>query len=237
MKKPLLLIADSNEDFRMELKRALLPLFRVQCCQDGQTALEILRADKPDVLVMDPLLPQIDGISLLQIAAQERISPVVLLTSVYFSAYVQEAASWLGVGYLLQKPCAISMVVERIQDLVRRSQSHGPELRTQIQKVLLEMGFSAKRKGFLYMTETIQYVLDHGFQPLTKVIYPAVGKQYGHSWENVERALRTAMEDAWEHRNPEVWNRILLSDMKDCPSNGEFVKRIALHFQQGNGSV
>lgn len=235
MEKPVLLIADSNEDFRVELKKALLPMYQVLCCQDGQTALDMLRERSIDVLVMDPLLPEMDGLSVLQLAAEEDIHPVTLLVGSYFSAYIEETAARLGVGYLLRKPCNLRMLVQRIQDVVRRANIQGPDQRKEIQRVLLEMGFSAKRKGFQYLTEAIEYVLEYGFQPLTKVVYPEVGKQFGHSWENVERALRTAVEHAWEERDPEVWNRILLSDLRDCPSNGEFVKRIVLHFQQNRG--
>lgn len=232
MDRPILLIADSSEDFRTQLKKALDPYYRVLCCQDGKTALQLLRSEHPAVMVMDPLLPELDGISVLQSAAAEHIRPVVLLTGTWFSYYVQEAACSLGVAYLIRKPCDILRAVERIQDMEAIETAEKEDLRGKLHETLLSLGFSAKRKGFSYLVEVLMFILRFGNQPLTKVVYPAVGKHYGYGWKSVERAIRTAVEAAWESGERGNWSQVMMADLEECPSNGEFIERFLLQFAQ-----
>ena len=96
--------------------------------------------------------------------------------------------------------------------------------------LLLTLGFSTNCKGYNYLREAIStYAKDPG-QTMTKELYPAVGKKYGASALQVERAMRTAIEKAWKRRDNETWGRyfILLTDGEIAkPCNSEFISRLA----------
>lgn len=102
-----LLIADGNEEFRRALAAELQGAYHVRCCGDGKEALSLLRSFVPDVLVLDLMLPELDGISLLQSAASAGLCPMVLVTSRFYNDYILGALGELSVGYMMRKPCDI----------------------------------------------------------------------------------------------------------------------------------
>lgn len=114
-----LLIADGNEEFRRALAAELQGAYHVRCCGDGKEALSLLRSFVPDVLVLDLMLPELDGISLLQSAASAGLCPMVLVTSRFYNDYILGALGELSVGYMMRKPCDIPATAARIGDLSR----------------------------------------------------------------------------------------------------------------------
>ena len=236
MDKPKLLIADSNEDFRLALANALKPFYQVFSCQDGKAAMEILRTENPALLVLDTLLPELDGISLLQIAARENIRPTVMIASGHLSTYVQQMAIQLGVGYLLQKPCDIPSAVDRIRELEKVSERASPDPRTRICQILFSLNFSAKHDGFLYLMDAIAMLAQALNQPVTKIIYPDIAAMYGCTADNVERCIRSALSAAWNHRNEQIWLEYFPNHHSSRPSNADFMIRIALELQMTGSS-
>lgn len=231
MEKPVLLIADSNEDFRLALIRALQPHYRVFGCGSGHDALSFLRRENPEVLVMDPTLPELDGLSLLETAVRENIRPMVLIVSRFLTPYLQESAERLGVGYLMCKPCEISAVVFRVRDLNRRLTAAGPDLRARICRILLDLGFSTKHDGFLYLIEGVAMMTEQIGLPVTKIIYPAIARSHHCNPENVERSIRAALGWAWVHRNAELWQTLFPFVTDNRPSNADFITHLAVHLQ------
>ena len=108
-----LLIADGNEEFRRALAAELQGAYHVRCCGDGKEALSLLRSFVPDVLVLDLMLPELDGISLLQSAASAGLCPMVLVTSRFYNDYILGALGELSVGYMMRKPCDIPATAAR----------------------------------------------------------------------------------------------------------------------------
>ena len=98
MDRQKLLIADGTEDFRLALSEILQETYHVCSCQNGKEALALLRSFQPDVLVLDLMIPGLDGISLLQAASSEGICPMVLATTRVSNSYVLDSAYRLGVG-------------------------------------------------------------------------------------------------------------------------------------------
>lgn len=234
MEKPALLIADSNEDFRLALIRALQPYYRVFSCGAGNDALTLLRRERPEILVMDPTLPELDGLTLLETAIRENIRPMVLIVSRFLTPYLQESAERLGVGYLMCKPCEISAVVFRVRDLNRKLTPAGPDLRTRICRLLLELGFSTKHDGFQYLIEGVAMMTEQIGLPVTKIIYPAIARSHHCSPENVERSIRTAIGWAWVHRNASLWQEMFPFVMQNRPSNADFITQLAVRLQLEN---
>lgn len=235
-----LLIADSNEEFRQALAEALQGAYYVRCCRDGKEALELLRSFGPDVFVLDLMLPELDGISLLQTAALSGICPMVLATSRFINDYVLDASEQMGVGYLMLKPCDIRATVARIADLSKKLQPPlvtQPDPRTYISNLLLSLGIPTKLHGYTYLREAILLMARKPGQSITKELYPAVGALCGCDKDNVERSIRSAVASAWKRKDDRVWQLYFQPGPDGVipkPTNSAIITRLAdsLHLSQ-----
>ena len=153
------LIADSSEEFRSTLTNALQGNYRIHACRTGKEALDILQRTSPDVLILDLMLPELDGISLLQTISAAGIHPTVLATTRLANDYVVEATTKLGVEYLMIKPCDIRAIVSRVNDLCShrpRPSISAPDSRTHISNLLISLGISTKLRGYPYLRESLR---------------------------------------------------------------------------------
>lgn len=233
MQKRKLLIAEESE----ELRSALADLFRgscqVRCCADGNTAQRELLEFRPDVLVLDLMLPGYDGISLLQWSAEQGIRPMVLAITRFCSDYVAESAQRLGVGYLMLKPCSLSALAARVADLNQRIRTV-PEMSadegSRVSSLLLTLGIPPKLRGFAYLKEAVVLYQEDPLQSVTKLLYPEVAKRCGCAPMHVERSIRSAIEAGWKRRDDRVWRLYFQPDREGRiprPSNGDFISRLA----------
>ena len=113
-------IADSAEDFCNGLTAVLQRAdgFHVTgTAQDGEQALRLIEEKKPDVLILDLMLPKRDGISILKAISQWEHKPITLATSAFVTEYVSMAAANLGVRYLMLKPCDLTAIAERLEEI------------------------------------------------------------------------------------------------------------------------
>ena len=228
-----LLIADGNEEFRQALAEELQGAYYVRCCGDGKEALSLLRSFGPEILVLDLMLPGLDGISLLQSAAASGLRPMVLVTSRFYNDYVHEAMEELGVGYLIRKPCDIPATASRIADLsrhIRPPQVSLPDPRTHVSNLLLSLGIPTKLRGYAYLREAILLMAKDPDQPITKELYPSVGSLCGCKGTHVERSIRSAIETAWKQQDSRIWQLYFRTGPDGViprPSNAAFISRLA----------
>ena len=228
-----LLIVDAAEDFRVALADALKSKYIVKTCDDGEAALELARNFGPDMLILDLMISGMDGLSLVQKISQIRGKPQVLATTRFQSPYVLQAAGRIGVDYVVVKPCNIQALLDRVADLAE-SRNPGvqlkPDPRMTVANLLLAMSFAASNKGYQYLREAIPIYAQDPQQAFTKELYPEVAKRCGGNPEQVERAMRTAIERAWKLRDEQVW-RLYFMSLPDGslkkPSNSEFISRLA----------
>jgi len=223
-----ILIADSSEDFLRELGRLLQPNYAVVPCQNGKTALALLRSEKCDMIVLDLMLPGLDGITLLEKAAAEDLHPIILALTPLLSEYVLQSAQRLNIRYLVRKPCDIGAVAARAEDLLQAITPKVPEpdLQTVAGDLLLSLGLSPKHDGFHYLAEAIVRIARQPDQAFTKVLYPEVGKLYHRSGAQVERSIRNALDSAWKKRDCRQWARYFPPGPKR-PVSAAFITRLA----------
>ena len=235
-------IADSAEDFCTGLTAALQKAggFRVVgTAGDGEQAVRMVTQQKPDVLVLDMMLPKQDGISVLRaISAAER-PPVTLATSRFVTDYVAMTAANLGVRYLMLKPCDMHTLVERLQEIRggenRRAPSRRPgktDIETMVTGIIHEIGVPAHIKGYQYLREAIIIAVGDMdvINAITKVLYPQVAKTFQTTPSRVERAIRHAIEVAWDRGDLDTLQRFFgytVSNTKGKPTNSEFIALIA----------
>ena len=227
------LIADSSEDFCGSLQDILRWICQVRTCSRGSKALKLLSEMQPDILVLDLMLPELDGISLLKALSASGRKPMILATTCLTSDYIISAAQQLQVDYLLVKPCDVRATAARIQeqltalDLTRQTAS---DLQSRISGLLMMMGISVKLHGFRYLQEAIYQALVQPGQSVTKELYPHVAQVFGTAAPHVERSIRSAIGDAWKHRDSRIWQLYFPQDGEagqKHPTNAVFITRIA----------
>ena len=205
------IIADNAEDFCAGLSAALRRAegFQVLATvNDGEQAIRMVTERKPDILVLDLMLAKQDGISVLKAIANMEHRPVTLATSRFVTDYVAAAATNLGVRYLMLKPCDMSAVVERLEEIrVGEKQRHSPvkqmhptSIESMVTGIIHEIGVPAHIKGYQYLREAIIIAVNDMdvINAITKVLYPQVAKTFQTTPSRVERAIRHAIEVAWD---------------------------------------
>ena len=248
-------IADNAEDFCSNLTGALQRAegFHVLgTANDGEQAIRMVMERKPDILVLDLMLAKQDGLSVLKAISNMERKPVTLATSRFITDYVASAAVNLGVRYLMVKPCDMSALVERLEEirggesqrksLPRRSASN--DIETMVTNIIHEIGVPAHIKGYQYLREAIIIAVGDMdvINAITKVLYPQVAKTFQTTPSRVERAIRHAIEVAWDRGDLDTLQRFFgytVSNTKGKPTNSEFIALIAdkLQLQLKSGSA
>ena len=236
-------IADSAEDFCSGLTAALQRAdgFRVLgTAGDGEQAIRMIEEKKPDILVLDLMLAKKDGISVLKAIANMEHKPITLATSAFLTEYVSTAAANLGVRYLMLKPCDMAALVERMEEIrggesllypVQR-RNDKVSIETLVTNIIHEIGVPAHIKGYQYLREAIIIAVNDMdvINAITKVLYPEVAKNFGTTPSRVERAIRHAIEVAWDRGDLDTLQRFFgytVSNTKGKPTNSEFIALIA----------
>ncbi len=236
-------IADNTEEFCTGLSAALQQAGGFQIlgvATDGEQAIRMVSERKPDVLVLDLMLPKRDGISVLKAIGTMEHKPATLATSTFLTEYVSSAAAGLGARYLMLKPCDTQTVVERLEELrggeSLRKNSRRPLNRSDIEAmvtgIIHEIGVPAHIKGYQYLREAIILAVNDMdvINAITKVLYPQVAKAFNTTPSRVERAIRHAIEVAWDRGDLDTLQRFFgytVSNTKGKPTNSEFIALIA----------
>ena len=237
------LIADSGEDFCAALSAALQRADGFQVigtASDGEQAIRLVRERKPDILVLDLMLAKQDGISVLKAVNTLERRPVTLATSAFVTEYVSAAAANLGVRYLMLKPCDMTALVERLEEIRGAAQLRLPAIRRNdknsienlVTGIIHEIGVPAHIKGYQYLREAIIIAVNDMdvINAITKVLYPQVAKTFQTTPSRVERAIRHAIEVAWDRGDLDTLQRFFgytVSNTKGKPTNSEFIALIA----------
>ena len=238
------MIADNTEEFCAGLATALQQAGGFQIiatATDGEQAIRLVSERKPDVLVLDMMLSKRDGISVLKAISGMDKRPVTLATSGFVTDYVASAAANLGVRYLMLKPCDMSALVERLEEirggenLRKTPASYRPDktsIETLVTGIIHEIGVPAHIKGYQYLREAIIIAVNDMdvINAITKVLYPQVAKTFQTTPSRVERAIRHAIEVAWDRGDLDTLQRFFgytVSNTKGKPTNSEFIALIA----------
>ncbi len=237
------LIADSSEEFCAGLTAALQRADGFQVvgtANDGEQAIRMITQLKPDVLVLDLMLSKQDGISVLKnIAGMER-RPVTLAISCFVSDYVSSMMGSLGIRYMMMKPCDMTALVERLEEIRGGESLRFPagrrmdktSIESMVTGIIHEIGVPAHIKGYQYLREAIIIAVNDMdvINAITKVLYPQVAKTFQTTPSRVERAIRHAIEVAWDRGDLDTLQRFFgytVSNTKGKPTNSEFIALIA----------
>lgn len=225
-----LLIADSTDEFRTSLAHALSGQYDIRTCATGKQALALISSEAPDILVLDLMLPELDGISLLHTLNDAQRPGAVLATTRFFSDYVTSHIGRLGVQYIMMKPCDLQATICRIEDLKNSLSSRHSEktgLKGRVSAMLQELSIPAKLKGYDQCREAIILLVHNPGMSITKELYPGVAGAFGISAPQVERSIRTAIATGFDRGALQKWQSYFSADCTERPSNGVFLTTIA----------
>jgi two-component system response regulator (stage 0 sporulation protein A) len=246
--KTRILIADSGEDFRRMLGEVIgaeEDMEVVGLAGDGAETLALSDSLRPDVLVTDLVLPKLDGLGLLSALSGKPGAPAAIVLSGFFNDRVVAECSEMGAYYFMPKPCDIPALLTRIRQVATASKrtnqpttgvaiapAHEPSLEAVVTDVIHEIGVPAHIKGYQYLREAIIITVQDmdAINAVTKVLYPAVAKKFSTTPSRVERAIRHAIEVAWDRGDLETLQKFFgytVSNIKGKPTNSEFIAMIA----------
>ena len=223
-----LLIADSSENICDSLRSLLENDFETYCCTRGNDFSALFWELKPELVILDPMLPGGDPVGVLQAAGAAGIHPQILAMTNCTTDYVVGALTQVGVGYIMAKPCSISAVAARITDMaIQMSQKDEPQpLAGQLHMVLHSLSFSRKSGGYRCLVTALECFY-HDPDMKMYQLYPVLQERYGCAQTGMEKAMRDCIQSAWKIRNEAVW-RIYLpageSGKVPCPTLRQFLQ-------------
>lgn len=252
-KKVSVVIADDNKEFRLILKDFLLNkrVFEiVDMVDNGLKAVESVENHEPDILILDIIMPHLDGLGVLERLHKKELSkfPKVIVLSAVGHDKVTQRAINMGVDYYIVKPFNFDSFADRLLQIAEletpRIQNKNKEivykdrvnselsLEMKITEILHEVGVPAHIKGYQYLRTAIIDVIGNIdlLGAITKELYPNIAEKYSTTSSRVERAIRHAIEVAWTRGKIETINNIFgytIHNNKGKPTNSEFIAMIS----------
>ena len=238
-----IVLADDNKDFCQVLKEYLSNESDIEIlgiAKDGIEALDLVKKTQPDLLVLDVIMPHLDGLGVI-----EKLNSMNLPK--------MQSAINLGADYYIVKPFDFVIFINRIRELVANKTNHveakprthadiqmtrsdfvrnAGNIETEITNIIHEIGVPAHIKGYLYLREAIKMVIENVelLGAVTKELYPSIAKKFNTTPSRVERAIRHAIEVAWSRGKVDTINQLFgytVHNTKGKPTNSEFIAMIA----------
>ena len=241
-----LLVADASQEFRCHLVESFQnepDMEVVGETGDGLQLLELTQKLLPDVIVMEMVLSGLDGLEVLERLRGLSLErhPKILVLSSYVRGSIADLAAANGADHYMVKPCRFSTICARIRQLttfesLEQDRNHSHSLEAMVTSIIHEVGVPAHIKGYQYLREAILIAVDDidVINAVTKVLYPEAAKRFGTTASRVERAIRHAIEVAWDRGDLETLQKYFgytVSNVKGKPTNSEFIAMIADRLQ------
>lgn len=255
MEKIKVAIADDNKEFCQIIAQFISAQEEfevVGIAKDGIEALELIERERPHVVVLDIIMPHLDGLGVLERLhdSDNDFFPKIIILSAVGQDKITQRAIELGASYYVVKPFDFQVFIKRLKQTVdidyitestnykssssaaRKSSNEERNMETKITKIIQEIGVPAHIKGYLYLREAITMVINNMdyLGAVTKELYPSVADKFNTTPSRVERAIRHAIEVAWNRGKIDTIDKIFgytVNNNKGKPTNSEFIALIA----------
>lgn len=233
-----LLISDDRAEWSRETCRAFqdagLELLFVK--KDGFQVLEQIRREAPDLVLIDLFMPGLDAIGVINAAKRtSETTPMFFVKSSFSSASLEREVLQSGASYFTISPFQPTELAQRMVQFVTRTSApatHQPDVELQVTEILHQIGVPAHIKGYHYLRDSILMAIETPeiINAVTKQLYPSVAKRYETTSSRVERAIRHAIEVAWDRGDVDVLNSYFgytIHNTRGKPTNSEFIAMIS----------
>lgn len=205
------------------------------CAKDGRQVLQAIEQIKPQVVFLDIFLSGTDAIGVKKESEKLAYPPkLYFATGSTVSERITDQVLEAGYDYYFLKPYALEMVLDRTEQLLGREygKKNSYDLEYRVSETLHTMGVPAHIKGYSLLRQGIIMVINDPevITLVTKRLYPELAKANKTTASRVERAIRHAIEVAWDRGNVEVMNDYFgytISNMRGKPTNSEFIAMIS----------
>ena len=242
-----IVVADDNRDFCQLLTEVIegeRDMDLAGVAHNGLEVLDLVEKAAPEVLVLDIIMPHIDGLGVLErLNGLERGQrPKVIILTAFGQEAITQRVVELGADYYILKPFNLEVLIHRIRQLgnaplptstvLRADRREAPNLELEVTNIIHELGIPAHIKGYLYLRESILLVVDRVelLGGVTKELYPTVAQKFATTPSRVERAIRHAIEVAWSRGNIDSIHRFFgytVDYERGKPTNSEFIAMVA----------
>lgn len=249
-----ILIADESADFVAECKAKLSAYGFKDFIEatNGEDALIKIENERPDIVLIDIWLSKLDCVQVLRAIRSKGLdeySPSFIVMSIANNQNIFYEAIDAGAEYCMLKPPDYNSLVERIMRLMAKrsdrvirkkvSPNSHNDLESQVTKVIHQIGVPAHIKGYQYLRTAILMTIEDNevINSVTKILYPSVAKQYQTTSSRVERAIRHAIEVAWDRGDIDTLNAYFgytIQNTRGKPTNSEFIAMIADNLRLSN---
>lgn len=250
MEKIKIVLADDNREFTEMMRDFMTEQQDMEVqgiAYNGNEVMELLQQQTPDVLILDIIMPHLDGLGVLEQMQHLKCDPppkIIMLTAFGHENITQRAVE-LGAAYYILKPFGMDTLINRVrqiadnQSLPKLTSQLGPNtvkkdrnLDSNITSIIHEIGVPAHIKGYMYLREAITMVYNDVelLGSITKVLYPKIAETYKTTPSRVERAIRHAIEVAWNRGNIDSISSMFgytINMSKAKPTNSEFIAMVA----------
>lgn len=248
--KARIMLVDDNVEFAKEVTEHFKNSENfevVAIAEDGLKAVQMFDTVKPDILLLDLVMPQMDGFSVLE-KIKKGDTKILVISALSQDAFIAKAMN-LGADYYAIKPTPMQILEERISELknpvsittnsVKSIKQTSPTklvrnntLEEKITNIFITVGIPAHIKGYHFLREAIKMAIDNPdiINSITKRLYPEVAEKFDTSPSKVERAIRHAIEVAWNRGKIENINSLFgvrVYSHNEKPTNGEFIALVA----------
>ena len=223
------------------------PKYEIREVSDGQKAYDEIKSFEPDVVVLDLILPNKDGFSVLNSLKDLDVMPKVIICSALTNPNFVHKALEMGADYFLGKPCSFDdlekAICEQFESKINQSKitqivdNFKPKksfssMDEKISNIFITVGIPAHIKGYQFLREAIKMTINSPdiINSITKKLYPNIATMFSTSASKVERAIRHAIEVAWNRGKIENINSVFglpVYGSNDKPTNGEFIALVA----------
>lgn len=220
--------------------------------KNGEEAFDLIRKNSPDVVILDLIMPKMDGLSLMDKVHKDGSmikTPFFIITSAISNETVIQDAFGYGAGYYMLKPFELDMIVDRVKS-AKKSNKRIPEnkkfiaayedkkqfmdrnIESDVTSIIHDVGVPAHIKGYQYLREAIIMSVNDPemLNSITKILYPTIAKKFQTTSSRVERAIRHAIEVAWNRGKMDTIDELFgytINAEKGKPTNSEFIALIA----------
>jgi two-component system response regulator (stage 0 sporulation protein A) len=235
-----LLISDDGAEWNRDAARAFqtagFELIYVK--KDGFMVLEKIEQEHPDLVLIDLFMPSLDAIGVIHSAKRtlEDHAPLFFVKSAFSSPTLEREIMQSGASYFTICPFNAEELAQRMLQFCAHSQSHEeehqPTLEIQVTEILHQIGVPAHIKGYHYLRDSIMMAIETPdiINAVTKQLYPSVAKRYETTSSRVERAIRHAIEVAWDRGDVDILNSYFgytIHNTRGKPTNSEFIAMIS----------
>ncbi len=243
------LIGDDTVDYGITTASALrnYGLYAITRRKDGNILLNAIADEKPDVVVMESVMPHMDAVELLKhLKAQGGFFPIFIITSSYDNSFIERQVIEYGASYYLLKPFELKALADLIFTLTStmNQKISGQDLEIVVTDMIHQLGVPAHIKGYHYLRSAIMFSIANPelLDSVTKLLYPTVAQRFDTTSSRVERAIRHAIEIAWDRGDLDILNSFFGYTVNTCkgkPTNSEFIALLTdkLRLQLKTGKI